>query len=319
MEKVYALHRCLTLNKRGADKARLIQVVGGSESTLFRTLSFMRKQLNAPIESSRKTGLYRYVEGSEYELPGIWFSGAELGAFLELSARLEEMQAEFLDGFAMGPLRERLEAILKAQRISPARMRDCVRFLPIRSRTVNGEVFHTIMDALLQRKRLRIRHSDADGDQILDREISPIRVVRYRDNWYLDAYCHLRDDFRNFGVSGIQSAEKTGSPVEPVQETRGRTHFASSYGIFGGKADKTAEIWFSGAAARFVAQESWHPEQVRTQFPDGRLSLRIPYRDHRELLGDVLRYGEEAEIAEPPELRQAMVEKLKGLQNKYGL
>jgi predicted DNA-binding transcriptional regulator YafY len=47
-----------------------------------------------------------------------------------------------------------------------------------------------------------------------------------------------------------------------------------------------------------------------TWLPDGRLEPRFPIGDHRELLLDILRYGDEVEVIAPPELRQAVIEKL---------
>lgn len=318
MDKVYAIHRSLSLNPRGVTKSRLIQVVAGSESTLFRTLRFMRSCLNAPIESNRKTGLFRYREGVTYELPGIWFSGEELSAFLELAARLEELQAEFLSGHVLKPLKDKLEGILKAKGISTAGMRDRLRFLPLRSRKVEGATFHLVIDALFKKRRIQIGYQDADSGSLSERIVSPLRVVRYRDNWYLDCFCHLRNDFRILSVDGIQTATLTSEAAVPVSQAQAEAYFTSAYGIFGGKADKVAEIAFSGAAARFVARECWHPREEREMLPDGRLLLKIPYRDARELVGDVLHWGEDAEILHPSELRSNLVEKLKGLERIYG-
>jgi predicted DNA-binding transcriptional regulator YafY len=36
-----------------------------------------------------------------------------------------------------------------------------------------------------------------------EREVSPQRLVHYRDNWYLDAWCHLREDVRSFSIDAI--------------------------------------------------------------------------------------------------------------------
>ncbi len=315
MEKIYAIHR--SLNRYGVTKSRLVQVVGGSESTLFRTLRFMRTRLGAPIDADRTSGLFRYRDGAAYELPGIWFSDEELSALLELAARMEELQAEILSGQVLKPLRDKLESILKAQGIPAARLRTRLRFLSMRNRKVDGAIFHPIIDALSSKRRLAIRYQNALSGTVTDREVSPLRVVRYRDNWYLDVFCHLREDFRIFSLDGILSVNLLDESAETVSQEAAEDYFASAYGIFGGKADKVAEVAFSGAAARFVSRENWHPRQERLMLPDGRLLLRIPYQDGRELLGDVLRWGGEAEILNPPELRSKLVEKLQDLQKIY--
>ena len=44
-------------------------------------------------------------------------------------------------------------------------------------------------------------------DNETTRKITPIRSFKYRDNDYLEAYCHLRKDNRNFLCSSIVSFE----------------------------------------------------------------------------------------------------------------
>ena len=48
---------------------------------------------------------------------------------------------------------------------------------------------------------------------------------------------------------------RTARPIE------NHAHYASSYGIFGGQADKLAVLRFTKERARWVAEEVWHPQQ----------------------------------------------------------
>ena len=67
--------------------------------------------------------------------------------------------------------------------------------------------FQAVGSALLRRKRLVIRYHARGTNEATEREISPQRLVHYRDNWYLDAWCHLRDGLRAFSVDAIRHAE----------------------------------------------------------------------------------------------------------------
>ncbi|PKM03850.1 MAG: transcriptional regulator, partial [Gammaproteobacteria bacterium HGW-Gammaproteobacteria-5] len=78
---------------------------------------------------------------------------------------------------------------------------------------------------------------------------------------------------------------------------------ASSYGIFSGTPKAIATVLFTAKAARWVADEHWHSKQQGRFLPDGRYELKLPYSNARELLMDVLRYGADAEVVEPPALR----------------
>ena len=181
-EKVYSVHTCLSLNSRGATKARLKQVASCSEATLFRIIRFMRRELNAPIEHVNSGGLYRYQSGIVYELPGIWFKGHELASLLELLSRLEELQAEFLTGATLKPLIEKLETLLESRQVPKSAINQRVKFLPMQMRQINGEIFRSVMETLFAGKQMRIRHQDRTVGKITERKISPQKIVRYRDN-----------------------------------------------------------------------------------------------------------------------------------------
>jgi predicted DNA-binding transcriptional regulator YafY len=61
---------------------------------------------------------------------------------------------------------------------------------------------------------------------------------------------------------------------------------------------------FTREGARWVADEKWHPQQEGKWLADGRYELRIPYREPRELVMDVMRQGKNVEVIEPAELRE---------------
>ena len=97
--------------------------------------------------------------------------------------------------------------------------------------------------------------------QTTDRTVSPQRLVFYRDNWYLDAYCHLREDLRKFALDAIQHAALLADRAKPVDMKSVERQLDGGYGVFGGANVQWATLRFSPTRARWVAHERWHPEQ----------------------------------------------------------
>ena len=93
--------------------------------------------------------------------------------------------------------------------------------------------------------------------------------------------------------------------------------FASAYGIFTGPATKSAVIDFVGSSAREVAHEQWHPKQAGKWLDDKTYRLTVPYGHSRELIMDILRWGEWAEVKEPRELREKVAKAIKRAIKKY--
>ena len=85
----------------------------------------------------------------------------------------------------------------------------------------------------------------------------------------------------------------------------------AGYGIFAGREVQWAELRFSPDRARWVAAETWHPNQKGRFDADGHWLLDLPYADPRELVMDILRHVPEVEVLGPVGLREAVGEKLR--------
>jgi len=82
----------------------------------------------------------------------------------------------------------------------------------------------------------------------------------------------------------------------------------AGYGLFAGPAKHKARLVFTAERARWVADETWHPDQTGRFLPDGRYELTVPYADERELVGEILRHGPDVEVLGP----ESLIEVIRG-------
>ena len=302
---------------------RLLERLEVSRATLKRDLQYLRNRLNAPIVWDRETRGYRYLRGREaeaqvgphYALPGLWFSAEEIHALLTMQHLLANLDAGGLLGPHIQPLMARLTGLLGSGRHPAEEVRKRIKLIPLAARRVPLDQFATLGSALLRRKRLLISYYAKSSDAVSQREISPQRLVHYRENWYLDAWCHLRKGLRSFAVDGVRHAEVLDSAAREVPDKSLDAMLGAGYGIFSGSKLRWAKLRFSAERARWVALEQWHPKQRGKLLKDGRFVLEMPYADDRELIMDILRHAPEVDVLEPPELRARVIEKLRaGLQ-----
>ena len=317
-DRIFELNRILQSARRPVSRARLQDELECSRATVKRTIEDMRLYLNAPIVYDREHNGYRYdqAEGEMYELPGLWFNGSELHALLSVQQLLGDMQPGLVDAH-LKPLRERIDALLEGRHLGSEGLSGRVRILKTAARDV-GPAFQIAAGALALRQRLIITHFNRGGGERTEREVSPQRLVYYRDNWYLDAWCHLREGLRTFALDAVEQArvcERAAAEIDP--ETLAG-HGARSYGIFSGGATQTALLRFRSKAARWVAKERWHRDQQGAWLDDGRYELRIPYGNPVELVMDLLRYGADVEVISPPELRELVAQRLSEAAALYG-
>lgn len=309
-DRIFRLHQILESHRHAVARRTLEERLECSRATVKRIIEDMRDNLNAPIVYDRAAGGYRYdsAHGKMFALPGLWLDAAELHALAASHQLLERLEPGLLDR-ELAPIRDRIEQLLSARHASSREIPRRVRILGQAIRPA-GPWFREIAGALGQRRRLAIRHFHRQRDEALDREVSPQRLVHYRDAWYLDAWCHRRNALRTFALDAIRHAATLDTAAVDVADDALDAHFATAYGIFGGPADHRAVLRFSAQAARWVAGQQWHPQQEQRWLTDGRLELTLPYGADTELIMDVLRHGPDVEVVGPAALREAVKERL---------
>jgi predicted DNA-binding transcriptional regulator YafY len=190
-------------------------------------------------------------------------------------------------------------------------VRKRVRVLRQSARKLPAQVFETVAAATLRRLRLRIRYAARGSGETTDRTVSPQRLVLYRDNWYLDAWCHLRDDLRKFSLDAIHAADMLEDKVKAIDLRTVERELGGGYGIFAGTDVQWAKLRFSPVRARWVAHERWHPDQRGEFQPDGNYVLELPFADPRELAMDILKYGADVEVLAPASLREHIADEVR--------
>lgn len=308
-------HRILSGRRTPIPFAELQQRLECSTATLKRVLTQLQDEFGAPLIRARAQGvLYARNETAPFELPGFWLNAGELTALLVFENLLQGTAPGVLSE-QLAPIRHKARALLGEQATLPD-WPQRLRLLGATRREA-GTAFGTVASALVRRRRLRVRYHGRETDQLSERELSPQRLTHYRDRWYLDAYCHSRNALRSFAVERLREAQELTTAAQEESPDQLDVVLASSYGIFSGAATQTAELLFSARAARWVADEQWHPAQHGEWSADGRWHLRFPYHRDEELVMDLLRHGDDVEVLGPPALRAAVAARLKAALAQY--
>lgn len=321
-ERFYKIDQLLS-EHRAVPLSVLMDKLEVSRATLKRDLEYMRTRLNAPIIWDREAGGYRFEvpakAGPKYELPGLWFSAREIHALLTMQHLLNNLGGGGLLGVQIVPLQQRLRSLLGSADASADEVAKRVRIINPAQRQLAETHFSQLGSALLKRKRAIITYRARSSDVETRREISPQRLVYYRGNWYLDAWCHLREGLRSFSVDCVMRVETLATPARNVAVARLDTLLGAGYGIFSGETIHWAELLFSPERARWVSGEQWHPAQEARFEADGSYYLKLPYADDRELVMDILRHGAEVAVLAPMALRQRVADELARASIRYAL
>ena len=307
-ERFYRIDQLLN-ERRSVSIQAFIDELEVSPATFKRDLEYMRERLNAPIVWDRDLRGYRFDRSepaaSSYALPGLWFNASEIHALLSMQQLLADVQPGLLEPH-IEPLKSRIHRLLDGDDHSADEVERRIRILSMAARSVARRFFETLSSALLSRRRLELVHYSRERDEETEREVSPQRLVHYRDNWYLDTWCHLRRGLRSFAVDGCRRVTVSSKPAREIPAEILDRELGSGYGIFAGAETRKATLRFSPRRARWVASEQWHSRQRGHYDEHGYYVLELPYSDERELLMDILKFGPDVEVVAPKPLREAV-------------
>jgi predicted DNA-binding transcriptional regulator YafY len=200
-----------------------------------------------------------------------------------------------------------LRALAKLDQVMPPRLRTEVRAVHGATSTLVGpgvqidaELLVTLARACRDAVRVRFTYTRRDADP-LERTVEPVRMVATGRRWYLMAWDVGRDDWRTFRLDRMRDV------VATTWRFKAREH-----------PDPVAYVQRAVAEApyRYVARVRLHapPEQVRDLVPpqvarveddrDGWCVLVAGGDELAWLAMHIVRLGFEAEVLEPPELRE---------------
>jgi predicted DNA-binding transcriptional regulator YafY len=323
-DRLYRLKELL-LARPGIDMQGLMAAMEVAKATVKRDIEALRDRFDTPIVYDRFSGGYRIEVFTKdasrrpvksAELPGLWFSADEAYALLTAQQLLTTLEPSLL-GPKLKPLTEKLNRLLESSGHPADAIASRIKVSQSGKRKLGIEAFQVVARATLGQKRLAMMHFNRERGDHTQREVSPQRLVHYRNNWYLDAWCHMRNELRSFAVDAMTDCKMLDTDTHEVPLAEIENTLGAGYGIFGGKPTAWATLKFTPARARWISKEVWHPLQKAHSEPDGSFVLQIPYSDDRELMGDILRFGADVEVLEPKELRSALHRHLLGALGRY--
>lgn len=161
-ERLYKL-RHLFISGACPTRQQLLRDLEVSPATLKRDLAHLRDRMNMPIVWDRDRGGWRLdtaqpVVGTQYELPGLWFSAEEIHALLTMQHLLSHLDAGGLLGPHIAPLMQRLSELLGTGAPSRVEVARRIRVQTVGARRMHLPHFQAVGSALLRRHRLHIEY-----------------------------------------------------------------------------------------------------------------------------------------------------------------
>ena len=288
-----------------------------STKSIQRDIEYMRDGLHAPIAYDQQ------MRGYYYETPG-W-------AFLP-STILERREAEALMAsrkvlaqYKGSPFYDEICRVLdKLRQYLPEasgknELLDIYSLEQPTSLEIDPKTFAKIEDAVRTSQKLNLTYKAAWNQELTRRTVHPymFRYSSIRDTWYLIAYCELREDIRTFAVSRIRTLSITSKSFSIPKTFNIDAYLDKTFDQVHENEIHDISIRFTPYQAQWIREHRWHPTQVIEEHENGALTLKMKVGALEAVKRWVMRYGSEAQVLEPQELRKMIKHELLTMENLY--
>jgi predicted DNA-binding transcriptional regulator YafY len=324
----------LELQGKGRQRAEdLAETFETSKRTIYRDIQALG-EAGVPIVSIQGLG-YSLMKG--YFLPPLSFTTDE-ATMLILGS---DLMAQSFDAQYRSAA---LSASRKIENVLPEKLRDEVHYLQDSIRFVTTDAMEQptetekllqVRRAILQRNTIRFRYFTRHPSSIAEvedesgvsirrhtsaaptapaqstREADPYGLVHFLNAWHVIAYCHLRQDIRNFRLGRIDDLVLLPKTFQrPANFRMGESQSGQRTRMF-------VRVLFDTEVARWVRESRFYYINSQELTPDGLLVTLKPHQES-EILQWLLSWGSHVRVLEPESLRLLITEEAHGMLRNNG-
>jgi predicted DNA-binding transcriptional regulator YafY len=306
---------------RGLTLAEAQEVAGEgvSDRTIRRDFDALT-QAGFPIETVKRDGKTTFTLNKDV------FGGMAAAGFSLSELCALHLSRTVLTAVAGGPFRDSLaSAFDKIYDALPPSMWKFIESLPdalgakdhsARPRAgASAKAIDALMQAILGRRRVRMRYHSFSSQQVKDYLVEPYRLAYAQGGLYLQAFVPDYREMRTFATQRIEQAVAIEETFNPVEGSPADV-FPDSLGAFSGTPEPVV-IEFTADEAPYVREREFHASQSIEDLPSGGIRLTLNVVIDWELQAWVMGFGPAARVTQPAAFAKRIVESLEETRATY--
>ena len=289
-----------------------------SPVTAYRDLDYLKYILKAPLQYDYAKQGYSYTR--PFELPDLKMTEGELAGLLligQLRKVYEGVEFDRTLQDAVSLLSENLKDSVTQDFESLDQILQ-VEIDPFPQ--IDLTVFQELLQAIRNHESIVIKYFSGQKAVIVEKPCDPYHLLNYKDNWYLVAFCHEKQDFRDFLCSRIMEVEHTNITFIPDPDFSLEQHKKESQ-LFAASAPEIEIVAeFDKYAAHWIRLKKVHPSQQVIERADGSVEVTFNVNSMENVMRWVLSFGEHARVLAPLELQERVrrtISRMNYLYNRF--
>ncbi len=175
----------------------------------------------------------------------------------------------------------------------------------LNERSFNPEFKEILQDAITEHLCVHITYHAFHNNTVGQRTVEPHLLELSEGCYHLWAFCHERQEMRDFRVSRILSVEKTSQVYEPRNELL-QVCLKNRFKKMSGQHSNAVKLRFRGFSARMVQEYYMDRADKLEPCQDGSVLFERVVAITPDLIQWILGFGDEVEVLEPESLRESI-------------
>lgn len=180
--------------------------------------------------------------------------------------------------------------------------------------------FERLRESLGHRRQVRISYrSLTEGEEgVLTTLLSPYRILFKHRSWYVIGRSSLHRQVRTFNLGRIQSMTVVDSHYTIPPRFSLERYLGDAWSLIRDRDQRfDVVVRFQQRVAWNVAEVQWHRTQKIVWNDDDTMDFHVTVDGLSEIIWWILGYGSQAEVLQPPELRQKVREHISTMARMY--
>ena len=282
-----------------------------SDRTIKRDIEYMRDTLDAPITFDAAHNGYFFSEPN-WRLPALTITESELFALT--------LASDVLVAYRNSPLYEKLSRVFdKLAALLPEKVTIPATWLEHKfsvfhtaTSRIDPETWKVVLGALRENRSIVFGYTAVGYTTAADKIADPYHCIGHHGEWYLIGHDHMKADLRIYALSRMTAPRLGKGTFEVPEDFDPATHVDRYFGINLDTQVYQVRIRFDPHLAFYIRERQWHENQELIDLPDGGVELRFTTNQLDAVRFWSQSWGAGAVVLEPAELRQIVLEDLKG-------
>jgi len=300
LERMLRIHQAIHSGKY-PNATTLAGELEVSTKSIYRDIEFMRDRLELPVEFDGARNGFHYTEEVSH-FPTLQITEGELFALLVAEKALQQYRGTTFEKPLLSAFKKMAASLPDTVSLNLADWEQTISFRTSAEPILNVEIFDALAKATAQHRQLLLTYRKPGRKETEPRVVDPYHLANINGEWFLFAYCHLREDIRTFVPSRILEVKPTGRTFARPQKFSLEKRLRDSFEVVTSQDQFGVVIRFDELVADYVREKRWHPSQQLIELEDGSVELRLKLSSLVEIQRWILSWGGHAIALAPNEL-----------------